>query len=80
MFRLNFVLGCVFRKGVLPEGLAKELPQILKFPKCLDSIDCTMILSIATFKLDAKKNTAAFKHVPNQFRIVIFIKTERKWV
>ena len=34
------------RKCVLPEGLAKELPQIVKNIRCLHLIDCTMVLFI----------------------------------
>ena len=53
----SLFLMCVFfffRTCVLPEGLAKELPEIVKIPKCLDLIDCTMVLPISTCEIDAK--------------------------
>jgi len=45
--------GCVFRKCGLPAGLTKELPKIKQIPKCLDLIDCTVVLTICTCKFDA---------------------------
>ena len=54
-----------FVKHVLPEGLAKEIPQIVKIRKCLDLIDCAMVSPISTF--DAKNTSDAFKHVPDLF-------------
>ena len=60
---LIFVLGCAFRKCVVPEGLATEPQQMLKIPKCLDSIDCTMALTSFICKFDVKLTTDAFKHV-----------------
>ena len=50
-----------------PEALTKELPQMLKIIKCLDSIDCTMILTISTCKFDAQNTPDAFKHIPDLF-------------
>ena len=64
---IDFVLGCVVRKCVLPEGLAKELPKVLNMQKCLDSIDCTMVLTIPTYKFDSQNTPDAFKHVPDLF-------------
>ena len=34
----------VFRKCVIPEGLAKELHEIAKIYNYFDFIDCTMVL------------------------------------
>ena len=62
------VLFCVrFQKCVLPEGLAKELLQIMHIPKYSELIDYAMVLLIATCKFDAKNITDVFKHVPDQF-------------
>ena len=38
-----FVLGMCFRKCVLPEGLAKEFPRIVKVLNESDLIDCAMV-------------------------------------
>ena len=65
---LVLVLGCVLRKCVLPEGLAKNPPQILEIPKYLDSIDCTTGLPICTSKLDANTPTGVYEHVPDLLR------------
>jgi len=54
-------------KCVFPEELAKELPNKLKIPKCVDVIACTMILPISTCKQNAKNTPYAFKHVPHLF-------------
>ena len=42
-FGLIFVSDAFFEIYVLPEGLAKEPPQMLKGPQCLHLIDCTMV-------------------------------------
>ena len=45
---------CVaFFENVIPEGLAKEPPEMLKIPNCLDLIDFTMVLFIATCEFNA---------------------------
>jgi len=55
-------------KCVHPEGLAKELPEMRKVPKCLGSIENTRVLPISTCNFYATKNTPdAFKHVPDRF-------------
>ena len=59
--------GCVFRKCVLPEGLAKELPEMMKIPKSLDLIDCTMVLTMSTCEFDAESAPDAIKHIPDLF-------------
>jgi len=62
-----FCFWCVCRKYFLPEGLAKEPLQVLKNPKCLDLIDCTMVLLISACKINATITTDAFKRVPTCF-------------
>jgi len=67
---LDFVFEALFKsvyKCVLPEGLAKGPPKILKIPKSLDLSDCTMVLPITIGKFDAKDTPCAFKHVPGMF-------------
>ena len=59
--------GCVFRKCILPRGLAKEPPKMLKIPKCVDIIGYTMVLTILTCNFYAKNTPDAFKHVPDLF-------------
>ena len=59
--------GCVFRKCVLPEGLAKEPLKIMKINTYLVFIGYTMVLTISTRKLDATNTPDAFKHVPDLF-------------
>jgi len=56
-----------FRKCVLPEGLAKESPQMMKIPKCLDLIGYTMVIPISTCKFDATYTPVANEHVPDLF-------------
>ena len=68
----------LFRKCVLPEGLAKEPPQIRKNPKCLDLIGYTMFLTVSTCKLDTKHTPDAFKYIPDQFGGFFWIKIEGK--
>ena len=41
---------CFFLHFVLPERLANELPEIVKILKCLDLIDCIMVLPISICK------------------------------
>ena len=62
-----FDFGCVFPKCVLPERLAKEPPKMMKVPKCLDAIDCTMVFHISTCEYDAKTATDNFESVPDLF-------------
>jgi len=63
-----FRFGCVFRWCVLPGGLAKELPTMIKIPKCLNLTECPLVSHITTYKPDVKKNTPdAFRHVPDLF-------------
>ena len=64
---LKTIFGCVFRKCILPEGLAKEPPKMLKIPKCLDFVDYPLVLTISICKFDAKTTPDAFKHVPDPF-------------
>ncbi len=59
--------GYIFRIHVSPTWLAQGLPQIVKIPRCLDLIDCTMVLPIATCKFYSKNIPDAFKHVPDLF-------------
>jgi len=67
IFGLIFVLGLVFRKGVLPEMLAKESPKMLKIPKCSDSIDSTKALTIFTCRFDAKTSQMHLNTSPTCF-------------
>jgi len=60
-------LGCVFRKCVLPDGLAKELRGMTKILKRFDLSDCAMVLTISTCKLDANNTPDALKHIPDLF-------------
>ena len=62
-----FVLGAFFRKYVLPEGLAKEVPKMVKMLKYFDLFDCSMFLPNLTSKFDSKTIPDAFKHVPDLF-------------
>ena len=64
---IELCFGCVFRKCVLPGGLAKEPPEMLKISKRLDSIDFMMVVTTPTCKFDAKITPDAFKHVPDLF-------------
>ena len=70
MIDWNFTSGSP-QKHVLsgpPQGLAKEFPQFVKIHKCLNLIDCTMVLPIFTCKFDVKNTPDAFQHVPDMFR------------
>ena len=62
-----FVLGVLFRKCVLLDGLAKGLRQIVEITTCLDLIDSIMVLPISSCKFDATKKPYALKHVPGLF-------------
>jgi len=64
--RIDYFYAFFFRKYVLPEGLAKEPPKMLKIHKRLDPVDCTMTLIISTCKFDANATTDAFKHIPEK--------------
>ena len=44
---VDFCSGCIFRKCVLPEGLAKEPPEMLKILEWLDLVDFTMLSPIS---------------------------------
>ena len=55
-------------KICFPEGLAKEIPNIVKIAKCWDLIDCAMVLPmISTCKFIAKHTPDAFEHFPDLF-------------
>jgi len=58
---------CVFRKGVLPEGLAKEPPQKMKILNYSNNIGYTIISTNSTWNFDTKNTSDAFKHVPTNF-------------
>jgi len=47
--------GCVFRKCVLPKGLAKEFSKIVKKQRYLDVIDCTMVYPFPHANSNLKK-------------------------
>ena len=66
IFGVDFFFGGgIFRKCVLPEGLAKTPPNMMKLPTCLDLIDYTMVLTISICKFDAENTPNAFKHAPD---------------
>ena len=60
----DFRHGCIFRKCVLPGGLA-ELLEIVRMFQFLALIDCTMVLPISTCTFDATNTPDAFKQVPD---------------
>ena len=60
-----FVSGAFSGKCVLPEGLAKELPQITKSFRSWAIIDCTMVLPIFKCSLDSKNTPGDFEHTPD---------------
>jgi len=64
-FATKTCFGCVFRKCVLPDRLAREFPHHAKLQTCLDLIDCTLVLLIPTCKFDAQ-NTPG-EHLPDLF-------------
>ena len=64
---LRFDLGAFFRTCVSPEGLAKEAPKVLKIPKSLDLIACTLVLTKSTFKFKAKNSPHALEHLSDLF-------------
>ena len=45
MFRVGLCWGALFRNYVLPEGLAKEPPKLMKTPKRLDLIGYIMVFN-----------------------------------
>jgi len=59
--------GIFFRKCVVPEGLAKEFPQITQILQCLGSIDYMTVSPISTCQCDAKNSPDALKHLPDLF-------------
>jgi len=67
MVRFSSGMGFCFRKLVLPRGLAKEHPEMLKIAKYLVLIDCTRVLPISACKSDAKSIPDAFRHVSDLF-------------
>ena len=50
---LRFV--CVLQNYIVPEGLAKEFPQHVESPKCLDLIDCTTVSPFSHTNLSKKR-------------------------
>jgi len=67
MVRFPFWVRFFFLKCVLPEGLAKELPKIVKYPERLDLIDCTMVVPISTCNFHTQNTPDAIKHIPDVF-------------
>ena len=67
--RGDIVFGVRFRKCVLPQGLAKEAPKIMKIPKSLCQIGYTMILTTSRCDFDAKPTVEALEHLPEPFRM-----------
>jgi len=64
------LFGGVFVENVFsPKGSQKQkkLPQHSEISKCLDLLDCTMVLLISTYKFDAQNIPDALKHVPDFF-------------
>jgi len=55
---------CVFRKCVLPEGLAKELSPMLKIPFFWDSIDFTMFFERFHMQFRCKKHPRCIQTHP----------------
>ena len=55
------------RKCVHPEGLAKELPKMVKILKCLGLIDSAMVITISICKFDANNIPDVFKHITDLF-------------
>ena len=68
IFRVDLILVVRFRKCVLPEGLAKEPPTVLKITEWLDLIGYTMVSTISICNFVAKTTTDAFKQVPEPFQ------------
>ena len=66
--------GAFSGKCVIPEGVAKEPPKIMKITKCLDSIDFTMVLTISICKFDATYTPDVFKHIPDLLSKVFILK------
>ena len=63
MVRFSFwVRFLFFRKSLLPEGLAREPPQIVKIPKCLDLIDGAMVLCGYGYGLHAHSTEVEREH------------------
>ena len=65
MVRFSFWVR--FSKKRSPRRARKRTPLNDKIPKCLDLIDCTMVLPISKCKFDAKQIPDAFQHVPDLF-------------
>jgi len=64
----RFPFWSVFRKCVLPEGLAnKKITEIVTIPECSDLIDYNWFTNISICKFDAQNTPDEFKHMPDLF-------------
>jgi len=64
---VGFLFGCVFRIGVLSEGLAKQLPTIVKNTNMFGSYRLYNGFTIPTCTFDATNTPDAFKHASDLF-------------